>query len=469
MQVIEDGNKALHFFDDSFSIIDRSLPRASMRNLSVVITLVVLSANVCSAAEFNNPTLASSTTTSSPSTETQQTSNQPEAQQNEQSVDDLIRQLGDNDYDVRVQAETQLLAIGRKAIGPLRLAITQRQTVAPDNEIRLRSTRILILIERAEAKRKIRSFLDGGPEVLPGWEKFSQITGENKASRKLFANIYKSHPDLFDAISEGKQETEEAIQTLAKTSLRWRSNANKTLTAGAAIMFASTLKFENESMNKVDPNKQTEAFETPSVSLADLTRLRTVLINQQMVGFLKSSGNKPLLDRLASTWLDTIPNSDAASANIKLSVILSLRLNDKTELAMTFASDRNRNARTRVEAIAVIWQTATEKHIPGLEKLFDDSTLVGNFVLRPKNQNGAADPETETSPTDPTPQLLNVQIRDLALATAVKLSQFDAEEIGLRPRSLNKDEKLNPNLSGFIDEESRRVAFLNWNRKKISQ
>ena len=298
------------------------------------------------------------------------------------TIEALIKQLGDAQYSVRTQAESKLLSLGGQVIQPLRRAMTHRQTEAPDSEIRLRCTRLLILIERKVARKKIQDFLAGGSESLPGWQEFSNSTGDNKHSRKLFANVHKLHPQLFDAIQQGKLETEEAVQTIVKSNLRFTSNANQTIASLTAMMFASTLKFDSESSN-VTPKKQSRI----QISIWDQQRIQSVLTRRQMVDYLKSSGNKPQLDRLVSDWLDTIPDTQTANANIKLATILAYGLTKKIDVAVSLATDKKLAIRTRVVAMEVIAQLAMQDQIESLERLFDDQTTGWELYLEAQQRS----------------------------------------------------------------------------------
>ena len=371
----------------------------------------------------------------------------------------LISQLGDADYSTRTQAETKLLSMGGKAIEPLRLAITHRETDAPDSEIRLRCTRLLILIERKEAERKIQSFLAGSSnsDSMPGWSKFSSISGDDKNSRKLFASIHQAHPELFDAIAKSKTETENVIQGIAKSGL-YRSSANETLATAVAIMFASTLEFDSQTKNQ--PEKV-------QIGITDHQRLQAVITRQQMLGYLKSSGNKTQFDRLISKWIDTIPDTQTTHANLKLVVIAAYGLTEKIDLAMSFATNKELAVRTRTQAIEVVSEIGKQNQVPMLEKIFDDQTLVGNFILRAENED--EEPETEQPNTgNLKAQLMEVQMRDLALAAAIKLSGKETTTFGFHPTSIEND-KLKHNRAGFYDEKLRLSAFEAWNASKRSK
>ncbi len=381
-------------------------------------------------------------------------------QETDPAIAALISQLGDADYSTRTQAEAKLLSLGGKAIEPLRLAITHRETDAPDSEIRLRCTRLLILIERKEAERKIQSFLAGSSDSdsMPGWTKFSAISGDDKNSRKLFANIHQAHPELFDAIAKGKTETENVIQGIAKSGLLYRSSANEMLATAVAIMFASTLEFDSETKNQ--PEKI-------QIGITDHQRLQSVITRQQMLGYLKSSGNKTQFDRLISKWIDTIPDDQTAHANLKLVVIAAYGLTEKIDLAMSFATNKKLAVRTRTQAIEVVSEIGKQNQVPMLEKIFDDQTLVGNFILRAKNED--EEPETEQpTPDNLKAQLMEVQMRDLALAAAIKLSGKETTTFGFHPTSIEND-KLKHNRAGFYDEKLRLSAFEAWNASKRSK
>jgi hypothetical protein len=106
----------------------------------------------------------------------------------------LVQQLGDPDYRDRERAAKELLAIGY----PAKDAVLAGRK-SPDQEVSDRCTKLYPLIWRHDLDKRVRRFLDhpGGPipDDLPAAARWLQIAGDGKASRELYAEVVRAHPD----------------------------------------------------------------------------------------------------------------------------------------------------------------------------------------------------------------------------------------------------------------------------------
>ncbi len=103
----------------------------------------------------------------------------------------LTRQLGSKEYKEREVASRELGKIGRVAV----VAIREVRAVETNAEVRLRTDILLPRAESDDMRARVMCFLadkDGKfDHKLPGWGKFKDVTGSDKASRELFAEVLK--------------------------------------------------------------------------------------------------------------------------------------------------------------------------------------------------------------------------------------------------------------------------------------
>lgn len=372
------------------------------------------------------------------------------------SIEKLIAQLGDSHYMVRDEAESKLLKIGGPAIARLRRATTHRDDRQPDSEIRLRATRLLILIERKEHNRQIREFLEGNGSDLnfSGWPEFSTIAGSDRVARKLFVDMHQAQPDLMATLKKDKNSVEEAYQNVSKRSLRSNTYTNATQTIGTltAMLFVSTLEFsseENQSQSRI------------SVGDADVRRIQIVLTQPPMITFVNRSGNQAQIGRLVSNWLGTLPNDENASIVVQLSVIGAYQLTDQLNSVTSFAKNRRLPPPTRITAIDIFGNLADKDDAAKLQSLLDDRTVVGNYLPRIGIATAKRSDGGTPSFSKNRPRLMQVQIRDLALATSIKLTQLDPGDFGFDRKCFSGDNLIR-NYAGFFSQEDRKSSFDKW-------
>lgn len=378
-------------------------------------------------------------------------------------IADLIAQLGDADHLVRTQSQAELLKIGPPAIAPLQAVLNfEDSTIALDNEIRLRANRLLILIQREVRKRNLAQFLDGQRNEidLAGWDEFRNVVGDQGTARRLFVKLHKSVTSLLEAPKLGKLETENVLHKTISRKIRLSKTGNAGSVTGnlGAVLFAASLK------TKWDPDKEAS---TPLVPISDTRKIQSVLVQPHMVTTLKSHFAKAEFRALISTWLQSLPyqsDDSAKYAATAIKVIDAYQLRDKTELLLQFAIEQKLPANVRSQAIKTLSQTGDANSIPKLVPLLDDKTVVGNYLLaRPIPK---LDKTLETASPQPQSQpLLDVQIRDLALAALIILNGNSPVEFGFCPQAWWEN-KLVINQAGFCTQQERDKAFSRWEELK---
>jgi len=118
-------------------------------------------------------------------------------------ADILVARLGTSSYRAREDAARDLVGLGRYSLAPLR-----RGQSNPDLEIAERCKRLLPLAEVETARQRIariHSVVIADPRSLvpcdePLLRRFLAVTGDSRAARDLYLEIYRTHGKFLDAI-----------------------------------------------------------------------------------------------------------------------------------------------------------------------------------------------------------------------------------------------------------------------------
>lgn len=375
-----------------------------------------------------------------------------------QEIKDLIAGLGADDHQARSQSEAALLKIGEPAIAPLQAVLNfEDPEIVPDNEIRLRATRLLILIQSEVRERNLTEFLDGKRDDIDfdGWNEFQELVGNQSTARRLFVKLHRSRASLFEAPKLGKSKTENLLHKTISGRIRLSSSGNAESLIGnlGTVLFAASLK------TKWAPDQLASA---PAVPISDTKKIHKVLVKPHMVSTLKTHYAKAEFKDLISAWLQTFPfQSDESGkyAAIAIEVIEVYQLGEKSELLLRFANQKELPTHVRSLAIRALSQTADAKLTPKLLPLLGEQTVVGNYLLGRYVTKG--DTNTDAN------LLIDVQIRDLALATLIILNESSLEDFGFFPQAFQEN-KLVINQAGFATREQRNEAFAKWKKRKAS-
>jgi len=172
-----------------------------------------------------------------------------------------------------------------------------------------------------------------------------------------------------------------------------------------------------------------------------------------MVAAINNHSAKKILRRLIANWLNSIEDNSPVMAVVKMKVIDSYSLRENAELTLKLALDKTLPTSTRSLAVEILSRIANQKIVNDLKPLLSDKALVGKYLPIPS--------DNKDSTTKKTKQLLEVQMRDLALATTIVLRQKKLEDFGFLPTAYD-GKKLIANQAGFFSDKDRTAALLKW-------
>jgi hypothetical protein len=343
------------------------------------------------------------------------------AQALQQSAKELIAQLGDADPDLRTQAEAALIELGESATEAV-----EANLQSDDNEIRLRCKRLIVKIRTRAAQTKRTRFLEADIDDMSdggfrSWPTFRNATSSSQSARRLFLSIDEQLNPLFQLINE---ETCPDLVRKAKSMTLYAVEGQASTTMLSAFVLANIVEHERNpdlTMSNVKKNEALAFIQRPLFTNA-----------------WKDSESSREIQQLISFWLNSVRENEKLSRN-EFQVIYTYELSGLVESLDSNWDEANSSDRLRWFDCAQNGLSTDELGIV-TNKFDDDSDIVSTFGLE--------------NPTEK----MEVQIRDLALLTAVRIAKQNPLDFGFVETVSNFDFS-STSLMGFDDNETRESAF----------
>ena len=343
----------------------------------------------------------------------------------------LINQLGSEEYSQRESATDELTRIGLPAYAALEAA-----AVHPDREVRYRSKRILGLIRELDMQRRLDAFLSGteleAEYVLPGWNRFKKTYGDKDVSRQLFVEMQRADHELMRALEDSPRSAADVVtQRMTREQQAFGAQTNLSLGQVLGMLFVASqddVELQPQTMSSVFNYCQQQA-------------LRDVMSN---------TAKKEIPRKMVGTLIER--SEDWASYQAMILAITYDMDEGMTPALKILGNPAKRMPHMAQYALMVIAQRGNESHLPMIEKLFDDRSVISRM------QEGN--------------NVFDLQLRDAALATAVMLTKQDLKKY-FEPREGHdlKDPQqvlLNARLIGFQSDEARAEVFKKWAEYKAT-
>ena len=348
----------------------------------------------------------------------------------------LVRQLGDQSYLKRQQAQRLLAEMGLAAKDALLAARND-----PDAEIRFRAGQLLERVLEIDFQRTLESFLASAPEsasdastaddandkTLPGWRRFRQQIGGDHGARRLFVEMQKAERELL-ALSESRpavagemlelrcQELQEALQPA--------DDEDEVLSLGSIC----TLLF-------VAANPDVPLSTQGAAYVNNFSHQPPL---QQAIG--AGEYVEPLRALLGGWVARPFDDNMVTYQNVQLALRYNLR--QAIEPAAALANRAEAPAHLRPYGVLALGKLGGKAQLPALTPLLDDTT---EFTMHGRDN-----------------QQIRTQIRDVALAVMVHLSGQKLIDYGFDHFSLNPSWLFNPGSLGFSKPEAREQALAKW-------
>jgi hypothetical protein len=346
-----------------------------------------------------------------------------------QRLGELVRYLGDNDYQVREQASRELFEIGL----PAKEALLEG-TKNTDPEIRRRCRDLLPEILEADRQAKLAAFIaDTTGKLkhdLPCWERYRQIAGEDTGARQLFIDMQKNDTGLLHDAQCDPEHAGEQCAGLCQALF------NKLYGRGL-------LPHERREVNLAEVAPLLLVASDPRVKLPVQQRylLQNFLYQPTARAALAGSSATPF-KKLVLAWMYRQTDDELAVQQMFF-LITNLDMKEGIDYALKVIQEKKVKAQGLGQALTTIGKLGNaKKHLSLLEPYLADQTVVGNFALN--RERGVT------------------QIRDVALAMMVHLTNQSHRDYGFVFSQTNPALKFYANFLGFGSEDQRKVAFTKW-------
>jgi hypothetical protein len=363
----------------------------------------------------------------------------------------LVQELGDRSFRVRERATRALIATGVPAKTPLLKALE-----SPDAEVRYRARLILSDVLELDLKQRLDEFIDdvsGTREHdLPGWHRFRDVVGDSPAARRLFVEIERHESALIEASEIGPQQASATFEVRCQQIQEGmripgrQSERQVPVGSVAAFLFIgadSKISINMQSVLSVTNFCYQHPFK-PAVSEGELA---------------------PLLKKLVGGWVRRDFASDPTAGFQSMMLALQLNVRDAIEPAMTMLKDNVGNPNMRQYALLVAGKYGEPADVARLEPLLNDVSVCAQQQI-PVPASAAK--ENPPNAKGPKYEVIETQIRDVALAVMLHLSGQKLSDFGFDRVQANPSNLFNTPSLGFADPQQRDAALAKWRQWRAS-
>lgn len=348
-----------------------------------------------------------------------------------QVIDELIAKLGHRDYKVREQASKRLLEIGPVASDAIKAAQN-----SVDSEISDRCLKLYPMLWSVGLEKRLQAFVRSegmkNSEELPLVKKWFDIVGDSKASRELYANMLRMNSSLVKTAEEHPERIPTILGDYAK-SIYVRSGV-------ATVVQPTGLTGEAEVslFLFLGAIGDVRRFNLPGISSAHYYQF----INSEWLS--KSLSNEspiPETRVLFAKWLEKERYTTVMRRAIEIAA--QHKLTECVAPLLKIAKDANTTPYVRATALLGLSRFGGKSTIKDLEPFFDDKIQIATVMVN--NVRG------------------NVQLRDVALGTALHLAGQSPKDFGFERESPNLGQ-LPPSYAyyAFSSDEKREAAHQKW-------
>lgn len=363
----------------------------------------------------------------------------PETSAPDPKLTEMVRRLGDKSYKVRAAAARDLLMSGPPAFAALTAGAKDA-----DPEVAGRCRQLLPAAAAAERNEKLARFLKDPaappPKSLAGAERFLKITGDDKASRQLYAEMLGAHHAIIEGLETDPKAASRLMNNFVnEVYVRWEreerneGRAYDTLLADRGQ--AALILFVRADGRFVDAPELAGHVAT----LLQATKLRAALAGP---------GRDPGVTRLFLHWLQAEKHAYVASQAFELAAAANMR--EISPVALTIVADSRWEGASRAQALMIVLKLGGKEHLTDAAKLLEDKTGIGSI----KFDN---DPALES------------QLRDVALGVSVMLAGKKPADFGFDSVRFGNGAPDSFHYFGFPDDASREKAHAKWKALVKSQ
>ena len=342
-----------------------------------------------------------------------------------------VRELASATFSLRQRATQNLIESGLPA-----LAAVEDGLESPDREVRLRCQRIRRVIMENDFQARLDRFLtdtntdrDHG---LPKWSSFRGFVGDSAVSRQLFVDMQREQGSFLDNIQRRPEPVPRLIAEGLQLLHGKRAGESRKSPSLATLATLLLLVLDRD----IAQRKINDAL------TLYLFRLDTTL--------RVSPARAPLL-ALLRHWLPRLEGPTTYMAmHISLRhgvgearVLAERALRSTARQGNGVRGQKSRRTYWRHLAVVVLARFGDESHVALLEPLLDDRTPT-SYARRQGTQRAVT------------------QIRDVALATLIRLRKRDLRDFGFRNVRPDPEQVWDLGMLAFSSDPDREQAIAAW-------
>jgi hypothetical protein len=375
----------------------------------------------------------------------------------------LVQQLGSEQFLERERAEQALVGMGRLA----RPALLEAVNSDPNPEVRNRCSLLLPKANALDLKARLEVFLadvDGRYEHdLPGWNEFRAVIRNewtllghvvwsdpslDKPARAVFAELVASPENRALLLAANESRAELGQQVAARRQELYNQKVRRTTVVNGMVITSPVRR------EPTTADLATLLFAeslVPSRFVPRTAAMSTLLANSSFTRDVKESDAAARVYRaIATAWLES--RQDPVEMYQAMTIARSFNLPDQTvRLAVRLLNDRGATPSYRGLAATQLAQVGTKEHIPLMEKLMQETT-----VLTTVARSVVKDGRNEI-------QRFEIQVRDVGLAVSVLLSGQKLEDYGFVDLIANPGGVATYSYTRqYLPEDKREAAFRKW-------
>ncbi|MGD9644784.1 MAG: hypothetical protein AB7U73_03670 [Pirellulales bacterium] len=340
---------------------------------------------------------------------------------------ELVRQLGDDSFEVRQRATLRLARIGLPAKEALFAGLQ-----SDDAEVRMRCRRVLAIVLDLDLKSRIDAFAadrDGREgHDLPGWERYQQMVGSDATTRELFVEMQRAESDLIEAQAAAPDQVGPLMQTRCEQLQQRAYGGNQAQRAQISLGSVAALFF---------------VATHPDVTVSDqmISYLHTFSYQQSVQGAMRDDSMAAPIRKLIGAWIAKPSGSPNAYQNFMLALQFDLREGLPPALAML--RDGGVQPHIAQYALLLIAKFGSRADLAAVTPMLTDENLLGSLSINNKE--------------------VRTELRDVALAVAVHITGQDLASYGFEHLQKNPQMVFQPMTTGFGTPAKREAAFKKWN------
>ncbi|HVU90533.1 MAG TPA: hypothetical protein VHD36_24640 [Pirellulales bacterium] len=362
-----------------------------------------------------------------------------------QRLANLVQDLGASSFRVRERATRSLIEVGVPA-----KAVLLKALESPDAEVRYRARLVLSDVLELDFKQRLDDFIDdvGGTRDhdLPGWRRFREFVGDSPVARRLFIELERNESALLEAAELGVQQATTAFEARCQQIQEGMRVPGRQAERQVPVGTVAALLFIGAD-NNVAVNMQSAMCVT------------NFCYQQPFRQAIAGGDYAPLLKKLVGGWVRRDFASDPTAAYQSMMLALTFNVRDGVEPALAMLKDGGGNPHMRQYALLVVGKFGGPIEIDRLEPLLEDYAVCAQQQIAVQTggaKNGPPNPNNVKN------EVIETQIRDVALAVMIHLSGQKPADFGFERAQPNGTILFNTATLGFAKPDDREAALTKW-------